>query len=120
VNAGNWISLASAIIAGGSAIWSVVSSRRASAAQGRAEHYQARAEQNAERATQAAEQAAAAQRQSAAAAERSAEALDLQNRMAAEQADLTEGVPWRIVPDGLHVRIVERHRDTQVSRADIR
>jgi hypothetical protein len=92
----DWITVAGVIIAGGSAIWSVVSARRAAAAQAQAAHYQARAEQHAERATQAAEQAAAAERQSAAAAERAAAALEKQNRMVEEQADLTEGVPWRI------------------------
>jgi phage protein D len=96
VNGGNWISLAGVVIAGGSAIWAVVSARRAAAAQARAAHYQARAEQNAERATQAAEEATVAQRQSAAAAQRSAEALEKQNRMAEEQAEQAEGVPWRI------------------------
>jgi hypothetical protein len=96
VNAGNWITLAGVVVAGGSAIWSVISARRAAVARARADHYQARAEQDAERATKAAEDAAAAERRSAAAAERAAEALEHQNRMAEEQADLAEGVPWRI------------------------
>jgi hypothetical protein len=96
VHAGDWISLAGVVIAAGSAIWAVVSARRAAAAQGRADHYQARAEQHAERATQAAEEAAAAERQSAAHAKRAADALEKQNRMREEQADLAEGVPWQI------------------------
>jgi hypothetical protein len=96
VDGGDWSTLAGAVIAGGSAVWAVVSARRAGRAQERAEHYQARAEQNAERATQAAEKAAAAETQSAAAAKRAADALERQNQIAEEQADLAEGVPWRI------------------------
>jgi hypothetical protein len=96
MNAGDWITLAGVIIAGGSAVWSVISARRASKAQFEAAHYQARAEQQAERARKAAEDAAVAQSESAAAARRAADALEKQNRMAEEQADLAEGVPWRI------------------------
>jgi hypothetical protein len=96
MNAGNWISLAAVVVAGGSALWSVVSARRASRAQAKAEHYQARAEQQAERATKAAEHAAVAETASAAAAERAADALEKQNKMAEDQTDLAEGVPWRI------------------------
>jgi hypothetical protein len=96
VDGGNWISLAGVVIAGGSALWAVFSARRAGRAQERAEHYQARAEQQAERATKAAEHAAAAEWESAAAAKRAADALERQNRIAEEQADLAEGVPWRI------------------------
>jgi hypothetical protein len=88
--------LAGVVIAGGSALWAVFSARRAGRAQERAEHYQARAEQQAERATKAAEHAAAAEWESAAAAKRAADALERQNRIAEEQADLAEGVPWRI------------------------
>jgi type II secretory pathway pseudopilin PulG len=96
MDGGNWISLAGVVIAGGSALWAVVSARRAGRAQAKAEHYQARAEQQAERAAKAAEQAAVAETASAAAAERAAAALEKQNKMAEDQADLTEGVPWRI------------------------
>ncbi|CDM76136.1 hypothetical protein MMARE11_19890 [Mycobacterium marinum E11] len=96
VNAANWISLASVVVTAFSAIWAVLSAKRAAAARHAAARYQARAEQNAERATRAAEDAAVAQRQSAAAAGRAAEALELQNRMVEEQAVRAEGVPWRI------------------------
>jgi hypothetical protein len=96
VNGGNWISLAGVVIAGGSAIWAVVSARRARGAQQTANHYQARAEQAAERATKAAEEAATAQRLSAAEAQRAADALVKQNQMAEEMAAAAEGVPWRI------------------------
>lgn len=96
MDGGNWISLAGVVIAGGSAVWAVVSARRAGRAQQRAEHYQARAEQNAERATQAAERAAVAETESAAAAKRAAAALERQNQIAEQQADLAEGVPWRL------------------------
>jgi hypothetical protein len=96
MDGGNWISLAGVVVAGGSALWAVVSARRASQAQAKAEHYQARAERQAERATKAAEDAAVAEMESAAAAKRAADALERQNRIAEEQADLAEGVPWRI------------------------
>lgn len=96
MDGGDWISLAGVLIAGGSAVWAVVSARRAGRAQERAEHYQVRAEQQAERATKAAERAAVAETQSAAAAERAADALEEQNRMAEAQAALEEGVPWRL------------------------
>jgi hypothetical protein len=89
VHAGDWINLAGVIIAAGAAIWAVMSARRAAAAQDESAHHEARAEQAAERATQAAEDAAASHR-------RTAEALEKQNRMAEEQADLAEGVPWRL------------------------
>jgi len=97
MDAGEWITLASVVI-GGSAIWSVVSARRAAAAQARAEHYQARAEQHAERATKAAEEAAVSQAESAAAERRVADALEKQNIIAEAQADRAESVPWRLGP----------------------
>jgi hypothetical protein len=96
MDGGNWISLAGVVVAGGSALWAVVSARRASRAQANAAHYQARAEQQAERATKAAEKAAVAETESAAAARRAADALERQNQLAEEQNDRAEGVPWRI------------------------
>lgn len=96
VDAGNWITLAGVVITGGSTIWAVISAKRAAAARSEAAHHQVRAEQNAERATQAAEEAAAWQRQTATAAQQVAEAIAEQNRRADEDAELAEGVPWRI------------------------
>ena len=96
VDGGDWISLGGVVVSAGSAIWAVVSARRASAAEAKADGYKAKAEEHARRATAAAEDAVVAQRQSADAAKRAADALERQNRIAEEQADLSEGVPWRI------------------------
>lgn len=71
---GDWINLASAVIAGGSAVGAIVAARRARNAEEAAGRFQARSEQQAERAINAAEQAAIAQRQSSEAAKRSADA----------------------------------------------
>lgn len=92
VNSGHWISLGGVVIAGGSAIWSVRSAHKAGKAQ-------VEAEAQAQRATKAAEQSAAAEGRSAVAAERSATALEQQNRSVEDQAELTEGVPWRLEYD---------------------
>lgn len=96
MNAADWINLTGVVVSAGAAGFAVLSARRARAAEVQADRYRARAEQGAERATQAAEDSAASQRQSADAARRAADALEEQNQIASEQADLAEGVPWRI------------------------
>ena len=53
-------------------------------------------EQHARRAALAAEEAVVAQKESAAAEKRAADALEKQNRMAEEQAEIAEAVPWRL------------------------
>jgi hypothetical protein len=96
MDGGDWINLVGVVVSAGSAVWAVVSARRASAAGKRADTYRDRAETQARLATAAAEQAAIAQQQSADAAQRSADALEKQTQLAVEQAAAAEGVPWRV------------------------
>src|SRR4051794_13494384 len=96
MDGGDWISLAGVVVSAGSAVWAVVSARRARAAEVTTDGYRAKAEEYARRATGAAEDAATAQHRSAEAAQRAAGALERQNQLADEQANLAEAVPWRI------------------------
>ncbi|MBX7453410.1 hypothetical protein GR927_35975 [Mycolicibacterium sp. 3033] len=96
MDGGDWISLAGVIIAGGSAVWSVVSARQANKAQAAAKDEQIEAKKQAGRAVEAAEKASAAQVEAAAAASRAADALEKHNRLVVEQAEAAEGVPWRV------------------------
>jgi hypothetical protein len=84
------------VVSAFSASWAVISARRARSAEEKANDYQVRAEQQARRATLAAEESATAQRQSAAVEKRVADAIEKQNRRVEEQAELAEGVPWRL------------------------
>jgi hypothetical protein len=96
VKAADWFSLAGVVAAAVSAFVAVVSAKRAAAAQSAAANHEARAEIQRRLATQAAEEAAVAQRQTAAEAGRVAKAIEERNRMAEEQAERAEGVPWRV------------------------
>lgn len=80
------------VAAGLSAVFGILAWRSSS----RAKNAEAAARDQATRALQAAEEAAAAGKRSADAAERSASALENQHRLAVQQADAAEGVPWEI------------------------
>jgi hypothetical protein len=90
------ISLGGVAVSVFSAGWAVLSARRARSAEEKANGYQASAEQHARRATLAAEESATAQRQSAAAEKRVADAIEKQNRSVEDQAEVAEGVSWRL------------------------
>jgi hypothetical protein len=96
MDGGDWISLAGVVISGASAVWAVVSARKASAAEKGADDHRDKALQQAKKAIAAAEKAAAAEVETAAAAQRAAGALEEQNKLATEQAAAEEGVPWRV------------------------
>ena len=110
VKAADWFSLAGVVAAAVSAIVAVVSAKRAAAAQSAAANHEAKAETQRRLATEAAEEAAVAQRQTAAEAGRVAKAIEERNRMAEEQAEGAEGVPWRVeYREGDLIRGQERH-----------
>lgn len=89
VNWGDVPTWVAAVIAAVAAWLSWRSSRRSKRAEGMADEHKGDA-------LKAAQDAVAAEGRAATAAERSAAALEEQNRLAAEQADAAEGVPWRI------------------------
>jgi hypothetical protein len=92
----DWINLVGVTIAALSALWAVISARKAKAAEAAADSYRARAETYAKQAADAAEKAAMAEQQSAEAAQRAADALEAQHQLAVDQAEADEGVPWRL------------------------
>jgi hypothetical protein len=96
VDVGNGITLAGVVVSAVSATVALVQAKRAGAAQRAAAGSEAKAETERRLARSAAEEAAVAQREAAAAAKRTADAIEEQNRRADEEAELAEGVPWRI------------------------
>lgn len=96
VDTGNWITLSGVVVSAVSATVAVVQAKRAATAQVAAASSGAKAETERRLARSAAEDAAIAQRDAAAAAKRTADAIETQNRMAEEKADLAEGVPWQL------------------------
>lgn len=104
MDGGDWISLAGVIVAGGSAIWAVVSARGARTAEIKADGYRARAEQDARRAIEAAERAATAESQSAAAAQRAADALEKQNQLLVNESEEVSRAQARAVIVRMDIR----------------
>jgi len=103
VDGGDWIGLAGVVVAAGSAVLAAVAARKAGRSQTKAEEQARESTVAAERAADAqarsagaAERSATAESKSADAAVRAAAALERQLQVAEDQADLAEGVPWRL------------------------
>lgn len=112
MDGGDWISLAGVVVAGGSAIWTVVWAIRAKRSEDSAK-------EQAGLAIKAAIDAASAAERSAGAAERSASALEAQAQIAIEQADAAEGVPWRLAHHRGDTYLLHNESDTPKFHVEI-